>query len=165
MKRIWSEPRVTFTGQFARIAEAGGVRPQPVRNHIPIWIGGHSDAALRRVVAVGDGWHPLGLRPPATLDPGELAERVKRLEKIATTAARDPAEITVAFKGPVRFDAGASASRTPLTGSPSQIVEDLHAYVRAGASHFVLDFSVPTVGEMLEVLDRFASEVRPHVRE
>jgi len=46
MKRIWTEPRLTLAGA----GEVGGLRPQPVQQpHLPIWIGGHSDAALRRV--------------------------------------------------------------------------------------------------------------------
>jgi len=70
MREIWTQPRVTFEGRFWQVREAGGVRPHPVqRPHIPIWIGGHSDAALRRVVEVADGWHPLGLRPPVTHPP------------------------------------------------------------------------------------------------
>jgi probable F420-dependent oxidoreductase len=68
MREIWTQPRVEFTGRYWQVREAGGLRPQPVqRPHIPIWIGGHSDAALHRVVAVADGWHPLGLRPPVAL--------------------------------------------------------------------------------------------------
>jgi probable F420-dependent oxidoreductase len=161
MKAIWSQPRVAFEGRFVRIAEAGGVRPHPARpGGIPIWIGGHSDAALRRVVDVGDGWHPLGLRPPVSLHPPELAVRVRRLHELATAAGRDPASITVAFKGPVRFDPSA---RSPLTGTPDQIAGDLREYVAAGVRHFVLDFSVPTVPAMVEVLERFASDVRPTV--
>jgi probable F420-dependent oxidoreductase len=160
MKRIWTEPRVTVAGA----GEVGGLRPQPVqRPHLPIWIGGHSDAALRRVVAVADGWHPLGLRPPVALHPPELAARVRRLGELAVEAGRAPASITVAFKAPVRFDDTAGTGRSPLTGSPAQIVEDLEAYVAAGVRHFVLDFSVPTLPEMLGVLDRFAGDVRPRV--
>jgi alkanesulfonate monooxygenase SsuD/methylene tetrahydromethanopterin reductase-like flavin-dependent oxidoreductase (luciferase family) len=70
----------------------------------------------------------------------------------------------IAFKGPLAFRDGASRDRSPLTGSPAQIVEDLQAYVAAGARHFVLDFTVPTLPEMLDVLERFARNVRPHVR-
>jgi alkanesulfonate monooxygenase SsuD/methylene tetrahydromethanopterin reductase-like flavin-dependent oxidoreductase (luciferase family) len=128
-----------------------------------VWIGGHSDAALRRVVAVADGWHPLGLRPPVGLFPEELASRVRRLRALAAEAGRDPASLTVAFKAPVAFRDDAGAGRLPLRGSPRQIVEDLHAYVAAGADHFVLDFSVSTVPEMLEVMERFAVDVRPQV--
>ena len=163
MKAIWSAPRVAFEGRFLRIAEAGGVRPHPVQQpHIPIWIGGHSDGALRRVVEVADGWHPLGLRPPVALFPPEMAAKVRRLREMAAAAGRDPSTITITFKGPVKFEEGGGA-RPPLTGSPSQIAEDLQAYVAAGVQHFVLDFSVPAVPAMLEVLDRFAADVRPHV--
>jgi probable F420-dependent oxidoreductase len=166
MREIWTRPRVTFEGRFWRVREAGGVRPQPVqRPHIPIWIGGHSDAALRRVVEVADGWHPLGLRPPVALHPAELGARARRLGALAATTGRDPADIVIAFKGPVAFRDGAGRDRSPLTGSPAQIVEDLQAYVAAGVGHFVLDFAVPTPREMTEVLERFAAEVRPHVSE
>ena len=164
MKEIWTKPRIAFEGRFARIAEAGGVLPHPARQpHIPIWIGGHSDAALRRVVAIADGWHPLGLRGPVTLYPPELAGKVRQLREMAAAAGRDPAAITIAFKGPLKF-AEAPGARTPLAGSPAQIVEDLQAYVAAGVQHFVLDFSVPAVPAMQEVLERFAAEVRPKVQ-
>jgi probable F420-dependent oxidoreductase len=166
MREIWTRPRVEFRGRYWQVREAGGVRPQPVqRPGIPIWIGGHSDAALRRVVAVADGWHPLGLRPPVTLDPSELAARARRLAELASTAGRDPAELVIAFKAPFAFRADAGRDRPPLTGSPAQIIEDCQAYVAAGVRHFVLDFAVPTPPEMLEAMERFAAEVRPHVRE
>ena len=118
MREIWTRPRVTFEGRFWQVREAGGVRPQPVqRPHIPIWIGGHSDAALRRVVEVADGWHPLGLRPPVTLHPGGARRRaVRRLRELASAAGRDPAEIVVAFKGPVGVPGrrrGVTARRSP----------------------------------------------------
>jgi probable F420-dependent oxidoreductase len=164
MREIWTKRRVHFEGRFWRVAEAGGVRPHPAQQpHIPIWIGGHSDAALRRVVEVADGWHPLGLRPPVRLYPDELAARARRLGELATAAGRDPAGIVIAFKGPLAFRDGAGTDRVPLTGSPAQIVEDLQAYAAAGARHFVLDFTVPTIPEMLDVLERFARDVRPHV--
>jgi probable F420-dependent oxidoreductase len=161
MKEMWTQPRLHHAG----VGAVGGLRPQPARRpHIPIWIGGHSEAALRRVVAVADGWHPLGLRPPVALHPPELAAKVRQLRELARAAGRDPAAITIAFKGPLRFDDAAGTTRPPLTGSPAQIGEDLRAYVEAGVEHFVLDFSVPTVPAMVEVLERFAAEVREKVR-
>jgi probable F420-dependent oxidoreductase len=166
MREIWTKPRVTFEGRYWQVREAGSVRPHPGEpTHIPIWIGGHSDAALRRVVDVADGWHPLGLRPPVALHPDELGARARRLGDLAATAGRDPADIVIAFKAPFAFREGAGRDRVPLTGSPAQIVEDLQAYVAVGVRHFVLDFSVPTPPEMMEAMERFARDVRPHVRE
>jgi probable F420-dependent oxidoreductase len=165
MKAVWTRPRVSYQGKFWQIDEAGGVLPQPVqRPHIPIWIGGHSEAALRRVVALADGWHPLGLRPPVALHPPEMGAAVRRLRDMAAAVGRDPASIAITFKGPVKFDPAAPVGRPPLTGSAPQIVEDLAAYAAAGVGHFILDFSVPTVPEMLEVIERIAADVRPRVR-
>jgi probable F420-dependent oxidoreductase len=164
MREIWTKPRVAFEGRFVRVAEAGGVRPHPARpGGIPIWIGGHSEAALERVVAVADGWHPLGLRPPVALHPPELRAQVGRLRRLAAAAGRDPASITVSFKAPVRLAKAAGGARTPLTGEPAEIAGDLAAYAQAGVEHFVLDFSVATLPEMLEVLERVATEVRPRL--
>src|SRR2546427_8389481 len=65
MKEIWKEPRVSFEGRFARVAEAGGVRPQPVRRpHIPIWIGGPTPGAAPRVRQLRAGVSTPGLRTP-----------------------------------------------------------------------------------------------------
>ncbi len=165
MKAVWTRPRITYKGRFWQIEEAGGVFPQPVqRPHIPIWIGGHTDAALRRVVALADGWHPLGLRPPVALHPPEMGAAVRRLRDMASAAGRDPGSIVVTFKGPVKFDLAAPVERPPLTGSADQIVEDLCLYAAAGVEHFILDFSVPTVPEMLDVLERITADVRPRVR-
>jgi probable F420-dependent oxidoreductase len=163
IKAIWTGTRLNFDGRFMKLSDAGGLRPHPMqRPHIPIWIGGHSEAALRRVVDVADGWHPLGLRPPVDLRPPELAVKVRRLRDLAAAAGRDPAGITITFKAPVRLGESPGA-RAPLSGAAGQIVEDLHAYIKAGVQHFVLDFSVPTVPEMDDVLERFAKEVRAKV--
>ncbi len=164
MKRVWTASRLEFQGRFVHVPGAGGLGPHPVqRPHPPIWIGGHSEGALRRVVAVGDGWHPLGLRPPVRLEPAELARKVAHLRALAAEAGRDPAALTIAFKAPLRLEPVAGPDRPLLTGSPAQVAEDLHAYVAAGVQHFVLDFTVPSVPEMLEVLERVAADVRPRV--
>ena len=165
MKAIWTGPRVAFEGRFIRIPESGGVRPHPVqRPHIPIWIGGHSDAALRRVVEIGDGWHPLGLRPPVRLDPAEMTERITTLRGLAAGAGRNPKDITISFKAPLRLDDRAGAGSPPLAGPPAKIAEDVAAYVAAGVEHFVFDFPSQALPDMLGALERFAADVRPHVR-
>lgn len=57
LRRLWQEPIVTFEGDHHRIV-ASGINPLPVQRPIPIWIGGASEAAVRRATRIGDGWLP-----------------------------------------------------------------------------------------------------------
>jgi probable F420-dependent oxidoreductase len=54
LRRLWTEPLVTFYGEFDKIDDAG-ILPLPNRR-IPIWFGGEADAVLERMARLGDGW-------------------------------------------------------------------------------------------------------------
>jgi len=58
MRKLWTEPLVTLSGQWEKITDAG-ILPLPKQQPIPIWLGGHSDATLRRAAKLADGWIPL----------------------------------------------------------------------------------------------------------
>jgi probable F420-dependent oxidoreductase len=55
LRTLWTQEVITFTGRFHRIVEAG-INPLPVQRPIPIWFGGESEAAMRRIARLGDGW-------------------------------------------------------------------------------------------------------------
>ncbi len=75
MRRLWTEPLVSFEGRFHQLDRVG-LNPRPARP-LPIWIGsGASPRVLRRVVRCADGWMPL-LIPG--LDPVPLPDAVARL--------------------------------------------------------------------------------------
>jgi probable F420-dependent oxidoreductase len=54
LRRLWSEPLVSFAGTFDQIDRAA-LNPRP-RRSIPIWLGGFADVALRRAAAIADGF-------------------------------------------------------------------------------------------------------------
>jgi probable F420-dependent oxidoreductase len=54
LRRLWTEPSVTFEGTWHHVDRAG-INPPPVRRPIPLWMGADSDVALRRVARLGDG--------------------------------------------------------------------------------------------------------------
>jgi probable F420-dependent oxidoreductase len=56
IRACWSEARPSFAGEFFRF-DPVGFEPRPAPGALPIWIGGHTPAALRRVATLGDGWH------------------------------------------------------------------------------------------------------------
>ncbi len=56
LRACWADERVDFAGDHYRV-DAMGMEPKPPQGaRLPIWIGGHSPAALRRVGQYGDGW-------------------------------------------------------------------------------------------------------------
>lgn len=57
LRRLWTEPLVTYEGRWHNIPDAG-INPLPVQRPIPIWFGGQADVVLRRAARMGDGWMP-----------------------------------------------------------------------------------------------------------
>ena len=57
MRRLWTEPLVTFQGEFDRVDDAG-ISPLPLQQPIPVWFGGGADVVLKRMARLGDGWIP-----------------------------------------------------------------------------------------------------------
>jgi probable F420-dependent oxidoreductase len=88
LRAYWSEPQVTLAGSHYR-ATAMGMEPKPPQGRrLPIWIGGGSDAALRRVGRLGDGW--LASRVTDTED-GRRS--IAAIQRYAEQAGRDPATL------------------------------------------------------------------------
>ena len=109
---------------------------------IPVWIGGNSDAALRRAVRLGDAWHPLRFTP------GWLAEAAGRLETVAGQHQRPrpalmPRIALRLTQAPVTGD-----TRLAGHGTIDQIAADLEQLRLLGADTTVLD---PFNGDLREL--------------
>jgi probable F420-dependent oxidoreductase len=168
MRAAWTTDPVSFEGKYYRIKDVH-VLPKPAqRDGIPIWIGGHTDAALRRVARVGDGWHPIGNRPPALLLPEEYETKVARLAALVREAGRDPAGITLTFRVPMQVRSprqkALAGDRPPFQGTAAQVRSDVETYAALGVRHFVFDSAVADERTALETLERFAEDVRPKLR-
>lgn len=163
-KALWTEDLPAFAGEFYRF-EPLGAAPKPVqRPHPPIWVGGHSRAAIRRAARLGDGWLPIGARPPAALPPAELAAGLADLREEAARAGRDPAQIEVCFSTAVALgEAGAAGGgrRAPFTGAPEQIAADFAGYRAVGVDRFVVGLGPGRPAEIEARMRRFSEEVRP----
>jgi probable F420-dependent oxidoreductase len=167
MRATWTTDPVTFAGRYVSVNGVHAL-PKPVQaGGIPVWIGGHTDAAVRRAATLGDGWHPIALRPPGLLFPDAYARRVQQIHAWAREAGRDPARITLSVRVPMEVRPGRlkpPAGERPLfQGTAGQVIADIRAYATSGATHFVWDFTSQDLRPVLENLERFAHEVRPRL--
>jgi probable F420-dependent oxidoreductase len=163
-RELWTKDNPSFNGEFHQFSNVRS-EPKPVQpGGIPIWVGGHTPAAIRRAGRLADGWQPLVQRPPADLPPAEMKDRINQLRAFAQAAGRDPQGITLAMGSSIQFtDGAASGPHSLFTGSPGQIVESIQRYQELGVQNFRCDFPSATHEGLLEAMERFASEVRPHV--
>lgn len=89
MTRLWTEPVTSHSGKHFSVT-AGRLDPKPVQTpHVPLIIGGYSDAALRRTANYGQGWLGFGLDPAAT------AGMLGRLDGILVEAGRSRADLDI----------------------------------------------------------------------
>ena len=147
LRALWTEERVTFRGRFVRLEDAAFF-PKPIQKpHPPIWIGGGSAAAFRRVGRVGDGW----LAVPRA--PAELAGDVAAIRREAEAAGRDPSRIGVAASGGAR--------------SVAELLDRIPALERAGATIVTVPalFWAASVPQAIDLMDEFASRADLERRE
>ena len=86
LRRLWTEPLVTFEGRWHKIDDAG-LNPLPVQRPIPIWLGGGVDAVARRVGRIADGWILTG-------SPDDSRKAlVEKMRASAVESGRDPGSI------------------------------------------------------------------------
>ncbi|HEY7040546.1 MAG TPA: TIGR03619 family F420-dependent LLM class oxidoreductase [Methylomirabilota bacterium] len=162
-KTLWTQDPASFRGEFYRF-EALRCLPHPAQKpHPPIWVGGHSKAALRRVARLGDGWHPVGATPAVPLRPPEMRAALDELRRLTEAERRDFSTLTISFKAPL-YDPGrgvdGGAERRPFTGSPQAIADDIGTYAGLGVSELIFDFRAETLAESLDRMAHFAPLVR-----
>ena len=160
-KELWTKEDAEFDGRFVQTSGAGFL-PKPVQQpHPPIWIGGHTGPALRRAAELGDGWMPIGLRPPAILEPEELAEKITQLRRLTVRAGRPEDAVTPCFSTDIVFDRMAGPDRRMMHGVPEQIAADLRQYQDLGVRNFILGFPATSVEGQREAMEQFSREVMP----
>ena len=86
MRLLWTKELVTYEGQWHRVPDAG-IRPLPVQQPIPVWMGGDSEVVIRRAARLADGWITL-----PSFRPGPAGQQtVDRIHGLVREAGRDPA--------------------------------------------------------------------------
>jgi probable F420-dependent oxidoreductase len=149
MRRLWTEQNVTFNGKFFSVKDAT-IMPRPwQKNGLPIWIGGRSQAAMRRTGRLGDGWLV------SSVSPAEVEAGIKTIRAHAAEAGRHVPEdhygVLIPFYFADSTDKALETARSSIRpradlpvvaftafGNPTQVRARIQAYIAAGATKFVM---------------------------
>ncbi len=116
MKALWTEPRVTFHGEFWQLENAA-MEPKPFQKPYPrLWFGGASEPALRRAVRMGDGFFGAGSSPTDT-----VAEQVQIVRAALAEAGRPTEDFPIAKRVYIAIDEDAERARAQMNAALERI--------------------------------------------
>jgi probable F420-dependent oxidoreductase len=175
MKALWTEPRVTFDGEFWQLKDAP-MEPKPFQKpYPPVWFGGSAPAALRRAVRLGNGFFGAGSTTTAA-----FADQVRVVREALAEAGRPAAEFPIAKRVYIAVDDDAARARervnagleriygrrvdaieaAAVAGPPAHCVRELRQVAAAGAELILFT----PLFEPAEHAERLAAEVIPQLR-
>ncbi len=172
MRRLWEEDNVTHEGMFYSCHNVS-ITPKPfLEPSTPVWIGGRSAAAARRVGRVGDGWLVSSATPEEVGEGREImfstaAEHGREIEDdhvgvllgyyVASSSEEAEAK---AERYVTRARPGAHFTEYSALGSTEQICQSISRYIDAGAQKFVVRPLCPAE-ETMEQLEIMGTEILP----
>jgi probable F420-dependent oxidoreductase len=146
MRLLWTRELVAYEGQWHRVPDAG-IKPLPVQQPIPVWMGGESEVVLHRAARLADGWITL-----QTFRPGPAAQHtVDRLHGLVREAGRDPAAFGI--------EGRVALAQVP----PQERAKEMAAWrAMRGITHLCVNtmgLGLPSPEEHVRTLERFKNDV------
>jgi probable F420-dependent oxidoreductase len=137
---LWTSENPEFEGKYVNFSNIHFL-PKPVQKpHIPIWVGGESNRAIRRAARMGNAWHPLGTNPAFPLGTPELLKAsMDRLAARTEREARNPKDVEVAFRVSTFNPNSNGTEGIPFAGPPDKVAEDIRAYEAMGVTNLIFD--------------------------
>jgi len=171
--RLWSGEKLDYAGKYFQLTGAQ-IAPLPVQPDLPMWIGGSSDAAVRRTAKYGTGWQS-GAETPETV--GKVIAAIKTAVVAAGRSIdedhygaalayrfgswEDPGMARLAEAYETRT--GRDAREAFAIGDADLIMSRLTEYVDAGACKFILRPVAQGDVEMYGQTKRLVEEILPRM--
>ena len=152
MKALWREDVIHFKGEFFQVDDALFL-PKPLRRDIPVWIGGNGGTAVRRALAVGDGWHPVGT------DVESFAKGAGKIRQAARHITLSMRMTTDVRKKREAYVGTNNEKRVAVSGGAAEIRRQIDAYAQAGLEYYCASINHPAASEIVADLRKFGSEV------
>jgi probable F420-dependent oxidoreductase len=160
MKELWTSDHPSFHGRYVEFEDIV-FEPKPVQKpHPPLLIGGNSDAAMRRVAALGDGWLPWLVKRP------QLAEKLDFIREQPGFDSSKPFEVIMPL-APLNVEdyTHKELGRTHAPKTRDAIIEEIGLLSEAGATGtLVAPPRTQSVDQFIEWMNWFAAEVMPVAR-
>lgn len=163
MRALWTEPSVTFDGDFTRLQDAA-ISPGPFQKpYPPLWFGGSGPSLLRRAVRLGHGFFGAGSSPTAA-----FADQVRTVREALAEAGRPAEDFPIAKRVYIAVDEDAGRARArvatelerlygrrsqtieaaAVAGTPDDCVRALREVAEAGAESILLTTLFDPAGQM-----------------
>src|SRR6266705_50895 len=163
-RTLWTQAHPKIETKRHRLHDVS-VSPMPLQKpRPPLYVGGNSEAALRRVARFADGWHATATNRDAFQ---QSADTLRRFWK---DAGRDgePAlslRIPIVIEGVHQsaVDMALIRGRHVITGTVAKIAEDLRGFRALGCGHIALEVSYSTYPAIHDTIDIIAERLRPQV--
>ncbi len=172
MRRLWEEENVTYEGEFYSCHNVT-LTPKPfLQPSTPVWIGGRTPAAARRVGRVGDGWLVSSATPAEVKEGHDIvfetaSEYGREIDDdhigvlLGYYVSSDVEQATAnANNYVIRQRSDAHFTEFTAVGPVDRIAEHIQRYIGAGASKFVMR-PMCTGKETMEQLDILGEEILP----
>jgi probable F420-dependent oxidoreductase len=162
MRALWTQEHPEVETRRHRLH---GLRASPLplqKPRPPIWIGGGSDGALRRVARLGDGWHATGMTPEAFRQGMDTVQRYWAEEKREGEPVGS-VRVGLFVDGVHRpaVDMAFLRGRHAIAGSVAAVTDELRRFRALGCAHVALEVSYSVYPAILETIDLLAEEVKP----
>jgi len=174
LRALWTQPSVTYEGEFWRLNDLS-MEPKPVQQpHPPIWFGGHQPSALKRAVRHGDGWMGAGMSSTA-----DFKKSVPLLRSYLEEEQRDPAMFPISKRVYIAIDRDRARAEQRLReffdsvyenadkgptvsvwGSPEECVQQLRDVLSMTPQLVLLN----VVSDHMEQMEILAKEVIPKLQ-
>ncbi|HSG18958.1 MAG TPA: TIGR03619 family F420-dependent LLM class oxidoreductase [Anaerolineae bacterium] len=134
IRLCWANEVVSYEGQFVSFKDVH-TGPRPLRPAgLPIWVGGSSDAAIKRAVRFGDAWHPYRFTLEWLKD-----EALPKQRRLAEAEGKPVPAFCPRFSLQLTDETLPEGQRRPGHGSIEQIHADLKVFASLGAEYILLD--------------------------
>ena len=134
VKLLWTQDVASYNGKFISFDDVH-TAPRPIQTpHPPIWVGGPSDAAMRRTVRYGNAWHPIRIQMDWFKHTG-----IPRLKEISDEEAKSVPELCRRIRLRLTDSPVTGSDRVVGEGDIDQVHRDLAELENLGCSYVILD--------------------------